>query len=223
MTEFGDRNPAFDTQLEPIRLNSPLELISVFIFLLREYFDSTRVQWVWRNNDTSSDITIEPTLNRHTEKANVKPAIYLEAGQKVYGKVSLGNRDQDQPEIQKKGLEHFYGVSQCDVEINCTSPRWGESSILADVVQHFIISSQYEICRVFSIRDFSPVIAGKTRPFELDEKMFSTPIQFRVEFETRWATMPIAPPLVKLIQQIRTDNGNVLVNMYLHTTGDSNV
>lgn len=225
MGEFGPRNPAHTQQAAGIALNSPTALVGTFIFMLREYFTDGGLPWTYRTNATASDIIITKSFNRNTEIKDHKPGIYINRGQNVIQKVSTGYRDQDQPDFFEKGLEHFYGVSQTDIEISCVSPRDGSSAHIANLVQQYLIGSQYEICRVFSIRNFSPVVAGRTNKFKLDETLWDTPVSFRVDYETRWATLPIGPTLVKITNNLTLTglgDPDPFVQMNQHTTGDDN-
>jgi hypothetical protein len=224
MTEFGPKSPSRKLQPDSVRLHSPLALTGAFIYMLREYFKLGLTNWEWKDNLTASDIFISSAYNKNTQVSNHKPGIYVDKGQTTYSKVVIGDRDQHQPAIRSKGLQHYYAICQSDITINCVSPRHGESATIGDEVQHFIIASQYIIAQTFTLRHISPVIGGGTIPFEHDEKMFSTSISTRVEFESRWATIPIAPVLTRLIATVDGDPNSInQMLMNLHTTGNANV
>ena len=225
MTESGTRSPSLAQQHSVIQLHSPLAVAGMFIYLLREYFGAAQLPWVWDKNDTQSTLIIESTYNPQTENADGKPALYIEKGQTAYGQVVLGDKDQSQPGILERRLEHFYAILQTDVIINCTSPRKGESATIADYVQHFITCSKNEISRVFAVYDFSPLVAGSTQPYNKDEKCYNTPVSFRVEMETRWATIPVAAALRRIEASFTSVGLTVnegFVQVFQHTTGKDN-
>lgn len=226
MAESGVISPSRAQQHDLVKLHSPLAIVGVFLFLLREYFGTESLPWQWTDNDSSTGIIIETAFNPHTETADGKPSIIIDKGQTAYGQVVLGNKDQYQVSVLEKRLEHFYTVLQTDISIQCISPRKAESALIADAVMHFISCSKGEISRLFAIREFSPLVTGGTGAFNKDEKMFTTPINFRVELEARWATIPVAAPL-RRIEATFTNLGLSLndgfVQIYQHSTGRSNV
>jgi hypothetical protein len=224
MVEHGEKSPSRKLQPSSVSLHSPLALTGAFIYMLREHFKLGLNSWTWRPNLTASDILITSAFNKNTNVANHKPGIYVDKGQTTYSKIVIGDRDQHQHLIKKKSLQHYYAICQTDLVLNCVSARHGESATIGDEVQHFLIASQYIIAETFTLRGMSPIVGGGTTPFEYDEKMFSTPISTRVEFETRWATVPIAPALVRLTATVGGDALEInKVLMDLHTTGNSNV
>jgi len=226
MPEFGDKSPSRAQQHESILLHSPLAVAGMFLFVLRDYFGNHDLHWKWDENKSTSGIIIDTDFNPQTENPDGKPAIYVEKGQTAYGQVVLGDRDQYQPDILTKRLEHFYAIMQTDIILKCVSPRKGESMILGDLVQQYLTCTKGELSRVFAVRNFSPVIMGSTIPYERDERMYNTPVSLRIDLESRWATVPVAPAIRKLA--ITLTNAGLSINdgfvtMYQHVTGKSNV
>ena len=204
-----------------IRLHSPLAVTGAYIYMLRDYYGQERLPWIWRNNKTTTDILIESGMEPAVNVTNPKPAILVSKGQTAYGKIVIGDRDQNQPRILEHRLEHFYSNAEIDLIVNCLSPRRGESMYIADVTQHYLHASQRLIMAGFGIRDISPVVMNTTDKYELDEAMWTTPIIFRINVELRWATVPVAPALRRLHTFIADsgESGDPLVEMVLSGTG----
>lgn len=225
MGDHGTLSPARQQQPDVVKLHSPLELIGAFVYLLREHFKATDLPLTWRDNKTNSDILIESDLNRHTEAFDHKPSIFVSKGQTATQQISIGDRDKYQPLVLKKGLEHYQGILNTDITLHCVSPRKGESTIISDIVMNWVLMSQYAIAKDFAIRDFSPIVQGRTRKFDRDENLFDTPVDFRVQMETRWASIPVAPRLVKIsstLVMLATGEPMPSVEIEQYITGDDN-
>lgn len=195
--------PNLKQQSKYIPLHSPLEIVGAFVYILRELFQTPGLLWQWSNNRNTTGIVIEAGNEEEIATANSKPGLFVNIGQTVYEQVSIGDLDQDQPEILQKGLKHFYAYGRTSVSVECISPRHGESALLGDTVQQFLHMSSNEIQMYFNFQNMSPVVLNATQPFEKDETFFNTPVMFQVGFEVRWATIPIAPMLKKLQLKIK--------------------
>jgi hypothetical protein len=197
-----------------VQLNDPLALIGAFIYIVRERFqENNGTRWTWRDNKTATDINIEAQYEKNTESRDVKPGCFIDKGQTVYKQVALSNRDQWSPSIQTRRLEQFYMAVETDIKIDCVAQTKGESVILADIVQQHIICSQRIIETYFTLRKVSPSIMGRTEPFLKDSTLFNSQIEFRVETEFRWATLPVAPVMREILVNTNTDI-NEQTNMF---------
>lgn len=196
-----DPRPA-EGSLETLYLSTSLVIIGVFVSVLRERFkESTpmepQLNWVWRPITDQTDIFIESGYNTELEARLTRPGIWIDREQNVYTKSGIGSQDQISAYIPQ-GLEKYHAFGETDVTIHCTSPNRGESMMLGSVVQDFVQMSSFIIERFFGFRRISDVVLNRTGPHEEDDQLFTSPVQFRVFYETRWATRPIAA----LLQQM---------------------
>lgn len=216
-TKDSQFTPNLSQQPEQIPLHSPLEIAGAFIFLLRDFFSQPhpRNLWQWTNNRNTTPIIIESGGEEDVALADAKPAIFVNIGQTVYEQISVGDLDWDQPNILEKGLKHFIAYGKTQLSVENVSPSHGESALIGDAVQQFLQMSSDEIQKYFNFHSMSPVILNATQPFEIDTKFFNTPCMFQVNFEVRWATIPIAPSLknLKLKLQESGDPNNFFTNI----------
>jgi hypothetical protein len=91
--------------------------------------------------------------------------------------------------------------------MDCTSPNRGESMVIGSVVQDFLQMSASVIKGEFGLRDMSDVILNRTVPFDKDDKLWSSQVQLRAQYEIRWFTAPIAPTFNSVLMRIR-DSSN---------------
>lgn len=184
------------------RLSTPLATIGVYVALLRERFkegvtSDPALPYVWRSlasGDTdlkNTDIFIENGWNENIEARNVRPGIWIDREQTIYGRLSIGDQDQI-PVIQNVRLESFYCPAEIDITVDCTALKRGESMMIGSIVQDFLHMSSRIIMLYFNFRDISPTLLGKTTPFEKDTRLWTTAVTFRASYENRWATMPAA-------------------------------
>jgi len=182
-----------------LRLSTPLTTIGVFVALVRERFSETHLNepilhWNWKTDKKTTGIFIESGFDKDIEARNVRPGIWVDQLQHVFGRVAIGDRDQ-MPVYSPKRLENFYAVVEMDMVIDCTASKRAESMLIGSIVQEFIHLSSDLIQADFGFRGISPLIQGRTTMYEADRTLWNTEIQFRVEYERRWRTIPFAPVL----------------------------
>jgi len=178
------------------RVSTPMTALGVFVQVLRERFtDGNSIDpvlpWTWENDPNTTKIFVESGWNDNLEARNVRPGVWVDRQQNVYGKIALGDQDQ-MPVSMGVRLEQFYCKGDVDIIIDCTSTKPAESAIIGSVVQDFLHMSSNYIQAYFGFHDMSPVVMNQTTPFEKDDKLWSTPVQFRATYEARWASLPIA-------------------------------
>jgi len=183
-----------------------MTLIGIFVAILRERFDPTTfsdpaLQWAWKEDLKTTGIFIESGFNAKLEARNVRPAIWVDRAQNNYGRVAVGDQDQI-PINLKYRHELFYSTAETDMLLDCTSSERGESMLLGSICQDTLHMSARLIEEAFGLRDMSPVILGQTVPYEKDKNLWNSPVEFRVYYEVRWATVPMAQLLTRLYMKI---------------------
>ena len=177
-----------------VALSTPLTVLGIFVSILRERFSEQAhsdpvLKWEWQVNKKTTGIFIESGFNDELEARNVRPALWVDFTQHVFGRVSIGDRDQMAVYLPKR-LENYHCLAEMDLVIDCTSKERGESILVGSIVQEFIHICSDIIQSVFGFRGMSPVIMGRPTLYEKDRSLWNTEIQFRVEYERRWRTIP---------------------------------
>lgn len=189
-----------------MRVSSPMSLIGIFVAILRERFDPGTfsdpvLQWAWKEDLNTTGIFIESGFNDKMEARNTRPAIWVDRSQNNYGRVSVGDQDQI-PTNLKFRHETFYSTAETDMLFDCTSSERGESMLVGSLVQDTLHMMARLIEAAFGLRDMSPVIMGRTVPYEKDKALWNTPVEFRAFYEVRWTTVPMATLLTRLYMKI---------------------
>ncbi len=182
-----------------INISTPLTLIGLFVAILRERFLATTpsdppLKWNWIDDLKTTGVFIEAGFNENMEGRNTRPGIWVDRDQTSYGQVAIGDQDQI-PILMRSGQRYYYASAETDMVVTCTSKDRGESMMVGSVVQDFLQMSSRVIQKYFGLRDVSPIILNATTPHEKDRELMVTPVQFRVFYEARWTTLPIAPVL----------------------------
>jgi len=176
--------------------STPMTIIGIFVAILQERFTETTpseppLEWFWTPDLKTTGVFIESGFNVSMEARNTRPGIWVDRTQTTYGEVSVGNRDQMPAEL-RSGFQQYYATAETDMAIDCTSARRGESMMVGSIVQDFLQMSAQEIMKSFGLRDISPILLNRTVPYEKDRDLMNSEIVFRVSYEARWASLPIA-------------------------------
>jgi len=197
--------------MEDIYLSTPMTVLGIFVAVMQERFSASTpseppLKWNWLSDVKDTQIIIASGFNEGIEARNARPAIWIDREQTTYGEVVIGNRDQEPISLRTRH-QQYYAMAETDVSMDCTSKNRGESMMVGSIVQDFLQMSSREIQRFFGFRDISPIILGRTVPYEKDRELMNSPVQFRVSYEARWASVPIYPLLnaVKLRLGDKTD------------------
>ena len=182
-------------------LSTSLSIVGMFIDVIRLRFSASALSnpaldWEWvpfETADLTDDKTIfiESGFNTNLDAYTTRPGIWIDRGQNVYKKSSIGHQDQMPVHVNAR-LEEFYAEGECDIIIDCTAPNRGESMVISSVVQDHLQMSSNLIQGNFGLRDMTDPILNRTIPFEKDDKLYNSQINLRVYYEARWATFPIA-------------------------------
>jgi len=184
---------------EKFTISTPIVVLGIFVSLLRERLsqgaESTPVlPWEWVTDLKTTGVFVEAGFNENMEARNTRPAVWVDYLQHTFGKVSIGDQDQ-MPLYMPKRIEWFFSLVEMDMVVDCTSPDMGESRLLAGYAQEFLQFCADIIEAGFGIRSMSPIILGRTTPYEKDRTLYNSEIQFRVGYERRWMTFPFASVL----------------------------
>jgi hypothetical protein len=195
-----------------VTLSTPLVVIGMVAYIIRQRFKLAPMAlpvlpWIWNEDLENTGIFIEAGFNKELEARTTRPGVWVDQMQNVYTRSSLGHQDQN-PIDFKTSREEFHIFGNIDVAIDCTSPNNGESLMLGSIVQDFIQMSTFLIQKWFGMREISEVLLNRTAPFEQDDQLWNTQVQFRLGYETRWAAMQILP----LLNQIEMTLKDISVN-----------
>lgn len=189
-------NQTLLNQQASVGLHSPLAITGAFIYIIRGIFSpDNKLSWTWVDNKTESTILVESQYQPDVDAKDLRPGVYVDVDQTSFGQISTGYQDQNQPGLIETGQETFISHGNVDVLIDCTSKSKGESIQLGTLVSTYLHCSAKLIKKTFGFRSMSPVAMGRCIPYYRQENLFNSQITFRVEFELRYATIPIAPVL----------------------------
>lgn len=225
--------PRVSDQQAEIAVGSPLAIVALFTEIVRQRFRLTDNQtesglpWYWEENptpqigerndpDSPTQIMIESAYNDNPEARNFRPSIWIDKGETAMGKVAINHMAGKQI---RSGITGFYGLAQIPMDIEVLSDAKGESATMADIVWFYLLAGREQIRKTFGIRDFGEPTLGRTVPGEADKQVWSTHINFTIQIELRWLTMPIAPLLKDLVLRFRqsgeTNPDTFLLKQYI--------
>lgn len=204
--EYFPTRPRAAQDRTKIAAGSPLALVGLILEALRERFSegngieeiwTDREPPVWRDDVGTTGILIEAGYNEELEARNFGCALYVNRLNTVPTKLVLGNRAGVHLPDHMEGFMCMVGSQ---FTIDCVSNDEGMSSILADIVQSFLIAGSQIFCGWYGIHDFGLAQMGQTQPFSHDQQKWSTSVSFEISYQARWSTVKIRP----LLQDITT-------------------
>ena len=206
-----------DTSHPYVLVKSTLDIMGLYLSVLRERFSSpgTQFPWYWDDADHLSKIYIEAGSGDELKKNDVRPAIYVDRSPIVFAKVALGDFAGSN---MRTGLKAFYSTGVGQINIDCVSKNRGESAVLGDLVQGFMLMSSDEILAAHSLRDCTPITLGSTETWSKDNRLFCTRVTSEVTFDVKWATRPAERKIQKIGLEIdvnqAADYHSLAINSY---------
>ena len=173
-----------------VLVKSTLDIIGLYVSVIRERFSSSGVQFPtnWDEADHLSKVYIEAGAGEEVKKNDARPAIYVDRSPIVFAKVVIGDFAGSD---LKTGLKAFYSTGVGQINIDCVSKSRGESAVLGDLVQGFMLMSSDEILAAHNLRDCTPITLGATESWSKDNRLFVTRVTSEVTFDVKWATRPL--------------------------------
>lgn len=183
---------------DAVFLNSPLDVLGKFVELFQFRFSSGELLWTWSADENASEIFVHSELDLPKDHADASPAIIVTRGSFAYPRSVIGDDDQNNKDRITKGGKNYWSEGQGDLRIECVGQTLAESVTIADIVRTTVHMTREAICAAFSLRNISAIVVGRTVPYERSDEKWLTAVDFRVEFEERWFTVPVAPELRKI-------------------------
>lgn len=224
----GTPLPRLDGENPDVFPGSPLSIIGLWIFALRQRFiynNSTPMPWVWvpdlvpkESEDANPlpdgeprKILIESSYNTEKANRNYYPAIYVgrSGGDVTADKISINNFV---GQYTPTSFKAFHCYATMPVVFECESENQGESSIIAETAWAFVLTTRDIFRGDFGLHDILEPRLGDTTVTTRDKTIWSTNVQFRVTYDVRWGITPIAPKLREILLNITRTEG---VNRYL--------
>ncbi len=194
--EYNQVRPKQAQNRDKIAAGSPLAVLGLLLEALRERFaEGNGLEVVWRDDPALTDILIEIGYNVEVESRNYGRALYLNRLSSSPRAIAVGDRAGVR---LRDHYEGFIAEMTSQLTIDCVSNDKGDSMLLGDVTQHFLLAVRQIMESQYGIHDFGMPELGQTSPFEHDQEKWSTSVSFTLSYFVRWATVKIRP----LLQQI---------------------
>jgi hypothetical protein len=198
------------TQHKTVLVKSPLDLMGLFLVALRERFAYESVgpdfPWIWNEDSNLTKLFIEVGSGDETEQKDVRPAIYVERSPIIFPKIVLGDFVGEQ---RTTGLRAFYTTATGQILFECVSSNRGESAILGEITQSFVLMSSDLIQKQFTLRSLSPLTLGATEVWEKDKTLYNTRVTVEISYDVKWTNKPIAGKIAQGVVRIQTPDANV--------------
>lgn len=180
---------------------SPLDILGLFLTVIRARFTDTpeAFPWKWSDNDSATTIYIEVGSGDEVGKKDVRPAIYVDRGPVVFPKVVIGDFAGGQLHTGKSA---FYTAATGQINVDCVSKNRGESAILAELVQSFLLMSSDLIIKTYTLRDVTPVTLGGTEVWDKDDRLFNTRVTSQISYDVKWGVSPLAGRVAEIVAEL---------------------
>lgn len=231
--------PRLEGENEDIMPGSPLAVIGLWIFALRNRFSysiNEPLPWVWRSelkpeNDQDGNplpdgsprkLLIESAYNVEKAVRNYRPAIYVgrSGGPVIIQKNSVNNLVGT---VFPTGLKAYHCMATMPMIFECEAEAAGESSALAESAWAFVLTTREIFRKDFGLHEITEPVLGDTTPTKTDKEIWATNVQFHVTYDMRWSTRPIAPILkdLSVTLQAQEDLNNYLTELAIRDVGSS--
>jgi hypothetical protein len=188
---------------------SPLDILGLFLTVIRARFTSVPEDfpWEWNESDSQTSVYIEVGAGDEVGLKDVRPAIYVDRGPVVFPKVVIGDFAGGQLHTGKKA---YYTAATGQINIDCVSKNRGESAILGELVQSFVLMSSDLILRTYNLRDVTPVTLGGTEVWEKDDRLFNTRVTSQISYDVKWGISPDSGKIAEIVANLLSQDGNIL-------------
>jgi len=194
--EYHQVRPREAQNTAKIAAGSPLAVVGVLLETLRERFrPDANVGYVWYEDVSKTDLLIEAGYNAEIAARNSGRGLYVNRLGNVPQQMALGDLAGVHLPDHKEG---FVTMMTMQLSIDCVSADQGESTILGDIVQHFILASGNILEAMYGFHDVGAPALGQTAPYQHDQDKFTTPVSFQVQYQVRWSTVKIRPLLAEV-------------------------
>lgn len=218
--------PRLDGENADIMPGSPLAVVGLWIEALRFRFNTTPAEplpWVWMNDlrpaedEEETPLQPDPTDPHKTigsprrmlidsaynvEKAarNYRPAIYVGRGAVRPLKLSVNNFVGEYFPTQIKA---YHCLASMPITMECESEAAGESSTIGDTVWAWVLSCREIFRETLGFQEITEPTLGETTLGVTDKEVWSTIVQFEVQYDVRWSVKPLAPFLHDITLRLR--------------------
>jgi hypothetical protein len=187
--------PANAAAVQIVQLSTPLAILGMFIAVIRERFKESNFSdpersWYWVPEEAGTGVFIESGWNENLEARSVRPGVWVDCMQHVYRTSGVGRNDQMSEVVQHTHVRH-HSFAETDIVIDCTARKRGESMLLGSMVQDFVQASTTLITRFYGLRQISDTLLNRAAPFEKDDTLWNSQVNFRVSYEVRWGTIEV--------------------------------
>ena len=175
-----------------IASKSPLDILGMFLNVIRVRFgslQSSSFPWTWDPDISKTHVFIEAGAGEEATVKDARPAIYVDRGPIVFPKVVVGDFAGMN---HKTGKKAYYTTGTGQINIDCISKNRGESAILGEIVQSFILMTSDLIISQYYFRYITPVTLGGTEGWEKDDRLFNTRVTSQISYDVKWGMTPMA-------------------------------
>lgn len=201
---------SFVNPVNPLVLpGSPMHLTGMFVYMLQQRFQEgvNKTPWPWSSDDNLTAIYIGSYLETGSHLETFYPRIVVTRGTKVSRRVSVGDLDPRQPEMMLGGTK--YGIRHCDIDfrIQIFANNPGEAEVIGDIVFTTIDFSRDEILQEMTLRDIPIVTLQPVSVMPKGEEKYQCTVDFRTNFEVRYATVDAAARLKQVTISTQVQGG----------------
>ena len=183
---------------------SPLDILGMFLKVIRTRFgdlQSPSFPWTWDADISKTHVFIEAGSGEEVTTKDARPAIYVDRGPIVFPKVAIGDFAGMN---YKTGKKAYYTTATGQINVDCVSKNRGESAILGEIAQAFILMTSDLIISQYFFRDITPVTLGGTEVWEKDDRLFNTRVTSRISYDVKWGLTHNAPKIAEIITGVGT-------------------
>jgi hypothetical protein len=176
---------------------SSIDLIGIFVAILRERFNQVdpSFPWKWDKDSSLSKIFIDAGGVDTYDSNDARSGIFVDRSSIAYQKMVLNDMaDYD----SKSAARSYFCRAMGQMAIDCVSKNRGESSTLGDICATHLLMSDDIFRAVFDIQDISPITLGNTQPWEKDDRVFVSRVTCEFTYDLSWRWKPPINRLEKI-------------------------